>query len=87
MSAFKYRISYFTEKLVRFLVVENKGFLRLEMGLVCCILSLTEISLLAAWVDLSGCFLEDCWRVLKYYGATKITYYYFLPKWKISSKP
>ena len=46
-----------------------------------------ETFLLATWVDLSECCLENFWMVLKYDTVTKIKYSYFLPKRKTRRKP
>ena len=46
-----------------------------------------ETFLLATWVDLSECCLEDFWMVLKYDTVTEIKYSYFLPKRKTRRKP
>lgn len=78
--------------MVRFLVVSaysvGEGALRLETGLLCCILSVTE-NLLLGYLGLI--FLSIAWRtvgwmVLHYHGATKIEYYYLLHKLKTASK-
>lgn len=91
MSPFTCRVSYFTEQMVRFLVVSacssSEHVLRLEMGWCAVFYQRQKVSLLATWVDLSEYCLEDCCVVLKYCGATKITQSYFLPKLKTSSKP